>query len=65
MLILFLISAPIVGHVGDGNFHCVLLVDIENEEELIKAKDFIVRLGRYREITNSGLKSCTYQVQRP
>ena len=54
MLILFLISAPIVGHVGDGNFHCVLLVDIENEEELIKAEDFIVRLGRYREITNSG-----------
>jgi D-lactate dehydrogenase (cytochrome) len=33
--------APIVGHVGDGNFHCLPLVDVENPEELAKADDFI------------------------
>jgi len=33
--------APIVGHVGDGNFHCLPLVDVENPEELAKADEFI------------------------
>ncbi|WP_243611249.1 FAD-binding oxidoreductase [Shimia aestuarii] len=33
--------APIVGHVGDGNFHCLPLVDVENPEELAKADAFI------------------------
>jgi len=31
------IITPIVGHVGDGNFHLVFLVDTENEEEMKKA----------------------------
>ena len=31
------IITPIVGHVGDGNFHLVFLVDPENEEEMKKA----------------------------
>jgi len=30
--------APIVGHVGDGNFHLVLLVDKENPEETARAQ---------------------------
>ncbi|MBB3066940.1 FAD-binding oxidoreductase [Limibacillus halophilus] len=29
--------APIVGHVGDGNFHLVYLIDPENAEELARA----------------------------
>ncbi len=31
------IITPIVGHVGDGNFHLVFLVDTENEKEMKKA----------------------------
>ncbi len=36
--------APIVGHVGDGNFHVLALVDVENEEETKRAEEFVVRL---------------------
>lgn len=37
--------APIVGHVGDGNFHTLVLVDSDNEEELQQAKAFAGRLS--------------------
>jgi D-lactate dehydrogenase (cytochrome) len=30
--------APLVGHVGDGNFHLVFLVDLANEDEVARAK---------------------------
>ncbi len=33
------LTTPIVGHVGDGNFHLVFLVDLENEEEMKKATE--------------------------
>ncbi|MBF9060134.1 FAD-binding protein [Rhodobacterales bacterium HKCCSP123] len=33
--------APIVGHVGDGNFHSLLLIDMENPAEIAKAEEFI------------------------
>ncbi|MEA3028082.1 MAG: hypothetical protein QOF91_3367 [Alphaproteobacteria bacterium] len=36
--------APIVGHVGDGNFHLTLLVDMQNPEEIKTAKAFNERL---------------------
>jgi len=36
--------APIVGHVGDGNFHVVLLIDPENEGDLEICKAFNERL---------------------
>ena len=38
------IIAPIVGHVGDGNFHLILLLDPENEDEVNEAKDINDRL---------------------
>src|SRR5215213_10295358 len=33
--------APIVGHVGDGNFHLTLLVDMGDAEEIKRAKDLL------------------------
>lgn len=36
----------IVGHVGDGNFHCILLVDPEDTEELCRVEAFAHQLGR-------------------
>jgi D-lactate dehydrogenase (cytochrome) len=38
--------APIVGHVGDGNFHLTLLVDMDDGEEIKRAKDLLERLVR-------------------
>lgn len=38
------IIAPIVGHVGDGNFHTVLMVDMDDPADLAKAKAFMSRL---------------------
>ncbi|MES1151274.1 MAG: FAD-linked oxidase C-terminal domain-containing protein [Dongia sp.] len=37
--------APIVGHVGDGNFHTTVLLDPENPEELKNCHDFVERLA--------------------
>jgi D-lactate dehydrogenase (cytochrome) len=36
--------APIVGHVGDGNFHVTLLVDVEDLREIAQAEAFLERL---------------------
>lgn len=38
------LAAPIVGHVGDGNFHVLPLIDMENESEVAAAHDFLKRL---------------------
>lgn len=38
--------APIVGHVGDGNFHLLLLVDTDNADELAVAEGINDRLIR-------------------
>lgn len=50
------ILAPIVGHVGDGNFHLVLLIDRDSEEEMTSAKALISRLN-HRAIAMGG--TCT------
>ena len=36
--------SPLVGHVGDGNFHCLPLIDMDNPAEIATAKGFISRL---------------------
>ncbi len=36
--------APIVGHVGDGNFHTVTLVDMDDPQDVAKARVFIERM---------------------
>nr|KAF6407086.1 lactate dehydrogenase D [Molossus molossus] len=40
------LTGTMVGHVGDGNFHCVLVVDPEDAEELRRAEAFAYQLGR-------------------
>ncbi len=36
--------APIVGHVGDGNFHVQPMVDIDDPEEVARVEGFLDRL---------------------
>jgi D-lactate dehydrogenase (cytochrome) len=36
--------SPIAGHVGDGNFHCMPLVDMDDADEVARAELFIERL---------------------
>jgi D-lactate dehydrogenase (cytochrome) len=38
--------APIVGHVGDGNFHVSLLIDIDSAAEIERAERFLERLAK-------------------
>ena len=36
--------APMVGHVGDGNFHMLLLVDLNDADEVKRAEELLERL---------------------
>ncbi|KAG8143867.1 putative D-lactate dehydrogenase mitochondrial-like protein [Naja naja] len=47
---------PLVGHVGDGNFHCLLILDPEDAEEKERVAEFAKRLAR-RALAVSG--TCT------
>ncbi|HAD87917.1 MAG TPA: FAD-binding oxidoreductase, partial [Rhodospirillaceae bacterium] len=38
------LCAPIVGHVGDGNFHVIFVVDFDNEDEIKKAEEVNERM---------------------
>ena len=40
------LQAPIVGHAGDGNFHVLILVDMEDADEVARAKAFVSRLNQ-------------------
>jgi len=48
--------APIAGHVGDGNFHCLPLIDRDDPDEVGRVHEFIDRLVA-RAIAMSG--TCT------
>ncbi|MFI0843461.1 FAD-binding oxidoreductase [Mesorhizobium sp. IMUNJ 23232] len=37
--------APIVGHVGDGNFHVMVLMDPDSHEEIERTEQFVARLN--------------------
>ena len=50
------IMAPIVGHVGDGNFHTLLLIDMNDESEVARANDFV---GWLNELAISMDGTCT------
>ena len=50
------VLAPVVGHVGDGNFHLVLLIDPDSEDDMKRAKALIGRLN-HRAIAMGG--TCT------
>jgi len=38
------LTSPIVGHVGDGNFHCSLMCDVDDREEMARGEEFMHRL---------------------
>lgn len=48
--------APIVGHVGDGNFHVLVLIDTDSAQEIAQTEEFVARLNR-RAIAMDG--TCT------
>jgi D-lactate dehydrogenase (cytochrome) len=50
------ILAPIVGHVGDGNFHLSVLVDTQSPTEMRAAEELVARLAK-RAIAMDG--TCT------
>ncbi|MGD9916293.1 MAG: FAD-binding oxidoreductase [Rhizobiaceae bacterium] len=37
--------APIVGHVGDGNFHVLVLMDMQDKGEIARTEEFVARLN--------------------
>jgi D-lactate dehydrogenase (cytochrome) len=48
--------SPIAGHVGDGNFHCQPLIDVNSPTEMAAVEDFLHRLAQ-RAIAMDG--TCT------
>mmetsp|Transcript_22831 Transcript_22831/g.38029 ORF Transcript_22831/g.38029 Transcript_22831/m.38029 type:complete len:471 (+) Transcript_22831:2922-4334(+) len=37
--------SPIVGHVGDGNFHCLVLINMNDADEVARAETFVAWLA--------------------
>ncbi|KAL4623501.1 putative D-lactate dehydrogenase, mitochondrial [Arapaima gigas] len=40
------LTGPIAGHVGDGNFHCIMVMDPEDPDEMQRVHQFTERLAR-------------------
>jgi D-lactate dehydrogenase (cytochrome) len=40
------ITGPILGHVGDGNFHAILLIDPTSLSEMVTAKALAARMSK-------------------
>ncbi|NWX68728.1 LDHD protein, partial [Alca torda] len=40
------LTGPMVGHIGDGNFHCLLIFDTQDPDETQRVHAFAQRLGR-------------------
>ncbi|TRY85077.1 hypothetical protein DNTS_032228 [Danionella cerebrum] len=40
------LTGPIAGHVGDGNFHCIMVLDPNDEDEVQRVHSFTERLAR-------------------
>jgi D-lactate dehydrogenase (cytochrome) len=38
------LTSTILGHVGDGNFHCALRCDLDDADEMARSEDFMHRL---------------------
>ena len=44
---LFVLKAPILGHVGDGNFHAFIVVDMDDPLDYKKGRDLANRIAEY------------------
>ncbi|XP_063052977.1 probable D-lactate dehydrogenase, mitochondrial [Engraulis encrasicolus] len=40
------LTGPIAGHVGDGNFHCIMVLDPNDPDEVCRVHQFTERLAR-------------------
>ncbi|XP_053558908.1 probable D-lactate dehydrogenase, mitochondrial isoform X2 [Bombina bombina] len=40
------LTGPIAGHVGDGNFHCIMVLNLDDPDEVSRVKEFTNRLAR-------------------
>ncbi|CAJ0965239.1 unnamed protein product [Ranitomeya imitator] len=45
------LTGPIAGHVGDGNFHCIMVLDLSDKQEVRKVKEFTDRLASLTLVT--------------
>ncbi|XP_010882346.3 probable D-lactate dehydrogenase, mitochondrial isoform X1 [Esox lucius] len=45
-LVLNRLTGPIAGHVGDGNFHCIMVMDPNDQDEVTRVQEFTERLAR-------------------
>lgn len=47
-----LVKAPILGHVGDGNFHAFIVVNMDDPLDYKKGRDLANRIAEYDSFTS-------------